>query len=169
MRSRYIAATVLLAMAVAGCTSSPAPRVSRPTGWATPPEALRVACPGTRTTAARRSAALPEKPIPARFIAVAVVRCNPAVAFVNGNGPDAPATRQVATADLGRLMTALRAPSARPEPKVICPAQRIYVAWFVLIAGNGQIIRPAIPVTVCGEPSAAVLASLGALRWRNLP
>jgi hypothetical protein len=169
MRQRHLAATVLLATVIVGCTSPPASRPLEPIRPARPAHELAVACPGTATAAARRSAALPAKLIPARFTPVAVVLCTPAVTFVNHNGRNVPETRRVATADLGRLMTALRARSARPRLNVICPAQRISVDWFVLVARNGQVIRPAIPVTECGDPSPAVLASLAALGWRKLP
>jgi hypothetical protein len=66
-------------------------------------------------------------------------------------------------------MTALRRPSAPPDPGVACADQVVSVGWFVLVGGNGQVIRPRIPVTECGEPSPAVLASLDALRWRRMP
>jgi hypothetical protein len=169
MRQRYLAAIVLLATVIIGCTSPPASQPLKPIRPATPAQALAVACPGTATAAARHSAALPHKLIPARFTPVAVVLCTPAVVFVNRNGRNVPETRRVATADLGRLMTALRARSARPRLNVICPAQRISVDWFVLVGSKGQVIRPAIPVTDCGDPSPAVLASLAALGWRKLP
>jgi hypothetical protein len=96
------------------------------------------------------------------------VLCNPAIVFLNHDGRNAPATRQVAAGNLGRLMTALRAPSVRPRPSVICPVQAVEIAWFVLVARSGQVLRPKIPVTACGDPSPAVLASLNALRWSRL-
>jgi hypothetical protein len=167
MRRSCIAAGALLTMVIVGCGSSPAP----PAGTArsaVPAQALRVACPGNQTQAARRSAALPERSVPARFTPVAVVLCTPAVVFVNGNGRNMPQTRLIAAADLGSLMTALRHPSAPPNSSVACMDQRTYVDWFVLVAKNGQVIRPKIPVTVCGDPSPAVLAGLNALRFRSV-
>jgi len=165
MRSSCIAASALLVTAIVGCSSSSVPPTARPIQSAIPSQAQRIACPGSRTAAARRSAALPERSIPAPFVPVAVVLCNPAIVFVNHNDRTVPPTERVATAGLGRLMTALRAPSARPESDVACLDQATYVAWFVLVGRNGLIIRPKIPVTVYGDPSPAVLASLNALRW----
>jgi hypothetical protein len=169
MRRPYIAAMALLAAAVVGCGSSPAPRPAKPAPAAIPAQALRVACPSGSSAAARRSAALPSKAIPAGFIPVAVVLCGPAVVFVNHNHANVPPTRHVATANLGRLMAALRAPSAPANSNVICAAHVISIAWFVLIGKNGQVILPKLPTTACGDPSPAVRASLGALQWRNLP
>jgi hypothetical protein len=116
-----------------------------------------------------RSAALPSQAIPAGFAPVAVVRCNPVTVFLNHNRVRMRQVRQVATADLGTLMAALRARSAPANSNVVCPVQLIAIAWFVLIGKNGQVVLPNIPVTVCGDPSPAALASLGALGWRNLP
>jgi hypothetical protein len=167
MRRSYIAVIALLATAIAGCASSPALLPARATRSAIPAQALRVACPGGKTAAARRSAALPEQAIPARFIPVAVVLCDPGIVFVNHNGRNVPPTRQIATTELGRLMTALRAPSAPQDSNVNCLVQAVYTPWFVLVGRNGQVIRPKIPVTVCGDPSPAVLANLNALPFRR--
>jgi hypothetical protein len=168
MRRFYISASLLLAMVAAGCASSPVPLPAKPNRPNLPAQALRVACPGGTTAAARRSAAMPEQAVPAGFSPAAVVLCNPAVVFLNHSGRNVPASRQVATIDLGRLMAALRAPSALPNSTAICLDQAAYLAWFVLVSKNGQVIHPKIPVTVCGDPSPAVVASLNALRWRTL-
>jgi hypothetical protein len=167
MRHSYIAVIALMATVITGCASSRALLATRPTPSAIPAQALRVVCPGGKTAAARRWAALPEQAIPARFIPVAVVLCTPGVVFVNHNGRNVPPTRQIATAKLGRLMTALRARSARPNFNAACLDQAVYVAWFVLVGANGQVIRPKIPVTGCGDPSPAVLAILNALPFRK--
>jgi hypothetical protein len=167
MRRSYIAVIGLLAMVIAGCASSAALLPPRPTRPAIPAHALRVACPGGKTAAARRSAALPEQVVPARFIPVAVVLCDPGIVFVNHNGRNVPPTRKIATTGLGRLMTALRAPSAPRNSNVNCLDQAVYTPWFVVVGRNGQVIRPKIPVTVCGDPSPAVLASLNALPFRK--
>jgi hypothetical protein len=132
-----------------------------------PAQALRVACPGSKTAAARRSADLPEQPIPPGFAPAAVVLCNPAIVFLNHNGRNVPEIRRVATMGLGALMRALRAPSAPPNSHVACLLQATYIAWFVLVGRNGQIVRPKIPVTVCGEPRPAVIASLNRLHWTS--
>jgi hypothetical protein len=158
-----------VAAAVVGCGSSPAPRPAKPTPAAITAQALGVACPSGSSAAARRSAALPSQAIPAGFAPVAVVRCNPVTVFLNHNRVRMRQVRQVATADLGTLMAALRARSAPANSNVVCPVQLIAIAWFVLIGKNGQVVLPNIPVTVCGDPSPAALASLGALGWRNLP
>jgi hypothetical protein len=168
MRRSYIAVIALLATVLAGCASSPALLPPRPPRSAIPAQALRVACPGGTTAAARRSAALPEQAIPAGFIPVAVVLCDPGIVFVNHSGRNVPPVRQIATTGLGMLMTALRAPSAPQNSNVKCLDQAIYTPWFVVVGRNGKVIRPKIPVTVCGDPSPAVLASLNALAFRKL-
>jgi hypothetical protein len=38
----------------------------------------------------------------------------------------------------------------------------------VLVSASGQVIRPVVPVGICGQPAAAVLASLKSLRWISL-
>jgi hypothetical protein len=167
MRRSYMAAIALLATVIAGCASSPALLPPRPTRSAIPAQALRVACPGGKTAAARRSAALPAQAIPAQFIPVAVVLCDPGIVFVNHNGRNVPPTRLVATTGLGVLLTALRAPSAPQNSNVNCLDQAIYTPWFVVVGRNGQVIRPKIPLTACGDPSPAVLASLNALPFRK--
>jgi hypothetical protein len=167
MRRSYNAMIALLAMVIAGCASSPALVFPTNTRSAIPAQALRVTCSGSKTAAARRIAALPEQAIPAGFIPVAVVLCTPGIVFVNHNGRNVPSTRQIATAGLGSLITALRAPSAPRNSKVACLDQAVYVPWFVLVGRNGQVIRPKIPVTVCGDPSPAVLAILNALHFRK--
>jgi len=163
MRRSYIAVIALLATVIAGCASSRALLPTRPTRSAIPAPALRVACSGGKTAASRRYAALPEQAIPAGFIPVAVVLCTPGIVFVNHNGRNVPPTRRIATTALGSLMTALRAPSAPRNSKVDCLDQAVFVPWFVLVGRNGQVIRPKIPVTACGDPSPGVLASLNAL------
>ena len=70
-------------------------------------------------------------------------------------------------AELGRLMSALRAPTAPQNSSEICLDQAVYVPWFVLVGTNGQVIRPKIPVTGCGDPRPAVLAILNALPVRK--
>ncbi|HYZ57376.1 MAG TPA: hypothetical protein VE733_28265 [Streptosporangiaceae bacterium] len=130
---------------------------------AIPAQALRVACPSDSSKAGRHAAAQPAQRIPAGFMPIAVVQCSPAVVSVNG--PQAAAVKEVAVSGLGRLVAALRAPSVRMRPDVICPAQAIYIPWFVLVGKNGQVIRPKVPHGDCGEPLAPVLASLNALHW----
>jgi hypothetical protein len=75
-----------------------------------------------------------------------VVLCNPGIVILNHNGRNVPPTRQIATTELSRLMTAA-----------------VYIAWFGLVGRTGPVIRPRIPVTVCGDPRPAVLGSLNAL------
>jgi hypothetical protein len=44
---------------------------------------------------------------------------------------------------------ALRQPSERPTPGMICPAQLVIVPLLFLIDGQGHIVRPVIPTDGC--------------------
>lgn len=104
--------------------------------------------------------------IPAGFRPVAVVECV-TVASVNHGVVRIDQRRQAAIAGLGRLLAALREPSAPrsrgPLPTCLVPA--ISRPWFVLVGATGQLIHPLVPVGLCGEPIVAVLASLNSLHW----
>jgi hypothetical protein len=111
----------------------------------------------------------PAEPIPAGFKPVAVVECV-TVTSVNHGVIRIDERRQAAVAGLGRLLAALRERS-HPQPKAALPACLTPIAswpWFVLVSSTGQVIRPVIPVGVCGQPALGVLASLKALHWITL-
>jgi hypothetical protein len=111
----------------------------------------------------------PVEPIPAGFKPVAVVECV-LVTSANHGIIRIDERRQAAVAGLGRLLAALREPS-HPQPKAAFPACLTPIEswpWFVLVSASGQVIRPVIPVGICGQPTQEVLASLRALHWITL-
>ncbi len=107
--------------------------------------------------------------IPAGFSPVAVVECINLGQFGPGHGAGAAERREAAVSGLAGLMTALRQTQAEPSPPgPVCIAQ-LRVPWFVLVGQDGQVIRPRLPATLCGQSTASrVLASLKALPWINL-
>jgi hypothetical protein len=106
--------------------------------------------------------------IPARFEPVAVVQCLSAGGIAPVNGERSYVEKEAAVTGLGPLLTALRAPSARPAgvgPVAACPVMVTGVPRLALIGRDGAVIYPRIPVTVCGEPIQPVVDSLAALQW----
>jgi hypothetical protein len=106
--------------------------------------------------------------IPAGFEPVAVVQCLSAGGIAPVNGERSYVEKEAAVTGLGPLLTALRAPSARPAgvgPAAACPVMVTGVPRLALIGRDGAVIYPRIPVTVCGEPIQPVVESLGALQW----
>jgi len=137
---------------------------------AVPPAARRVQCPAYRTPVLRQlPTAEPAEPIPAGFTPVAVVEC----ITVSSDDHGVLVTdqrREAAVTGLSQLLAALREPST-PRPKGEQPACMVPLTlgpWFVLVSGTGQVIRPVVPVGLCGEPLQPVLASLNALHWITL-
>jgi hypothetical protein len=100
--------------------------------------------------------------IPTGFQPVAAVRCVP----VSGQAGDV--GKQVAVSNLGPLVTALSEPSAigkgvNPVPRCLAPVAENF--QLALVGANGQVIEPAIPVTICGSPLQQVVTSLAGLDW----
>lgn len=121
-----------------------------------PPAALAVSCPlsGPQSRA-----------VPAGFKPVAVVRC------VLVSTQPTEYRREVAVSNLGPLLTALLAPSSTASsftlvPQCLMPI--VNVSQLALVAANGQVIEPRIPLNICGGPSMAVVASLAALDWTTV-
>jgi hypothetical protein len=110
------------------------------------------------------------EPIPAGFRPVAVVECVRVVSSVTHGHFRLEQRRQVAVTGLGRLLAALRKPSApRPNgPQPACMVPAASWPWFVLVSATGQVIHPVVPVGLCGEPIEPVLASLNSLHWITL-
>jgi hypothetical protein len=103
-------------------------------------------------------------PLPASFRPVAVIRC----VTIPGKGGRLVATMQRADKNLTALISALRRPSARMHPGIICPAFLVSVPPIVLISGNGSMISPKIPVNECGEVQQQVIAALATLPWKTV-
>lgn len=112
----------------------------------------------------------PAEPIPAGFRPVAVVECVRVPVMVPIAGTPIVELRRVAVAGLGRLLAALRLPST-PRSRGLVPACLTPVAALpsiVLISAADQLVRPRVPIGLCGEPIVPVLASLASLHWRTL-
>lgn len=112
----------------------------------------------------------PAEPIPAGFRAAAVVECVRVPVMVPIAGTPIVELRRVAVAGLGRLLAALRLPST-PRSRGLLQACLTPVAALpsiVLIGADDQLVRPRVPIGLCGEPIVPVLASLASLHWRTL-
>jgi|SRR5215469_501917 len=133
--------------------------------------ARRVKCPAIDTGVA----GLPGRgqrtlPIPAGFKPVAVVECVRIPAIAPVAGTRIVEVRRVAVTSLGRLVAALRLPST-PRRRGILPACLAPISnlpWLVLIGPDDQLVRPRVPVGLCGLPIVPVLASLSSVHWRTL-
>jgi hypothetical protein len=104
--------------------------------------------------------------LPALFNAVAVEQCVTGVQNVPGRGTWETATLERATAGLGPLLAALRAPGQVREPDEICSDVATVPLRLVLIGGDGQQVVPRIPVTGCGVVRSGVLSALDSLSWQ---
>jgi len=166
MRSwRAQAALVALAVAAAGCGTMHAPTdVAAPStrGPAHVVVSAQVARSVRCLTTYRQAVGVP---VPARFVAVAAIRCIGSDQVVPGRGRWQFDLWQVAEHGLARLTAALRRPSATPPRSVLCRAQLVIVPPFVLLGSDGRMIYPRLPADECGHPRQEVLAALGALHW----
>ena len=106
--------------------------------------------------------------LPVTFVPVQALRCVLSTTSVPGKGVYTSATLQRATRDLETLVVALRRPSGHMLPGTICPALAMAPPQLVLIAGNGAMIRPRIPVNDCGIIQLQVLSALNQLPWQNV-
>lgn len=162
-RGRVALASLPLAV-VAGCgtahsaTGAPAPSARGPSHAVSAGIARKVDCLG------------PERqprgvPAPARFVAVAAIRCIQANRVVAGRGMWQFKLWQVAEHGLARLTDALRRPSATPPPGLACAEPGISVPPFALLGSTGQMIYPRLPTEECGNPQPQVVAAAQALHW----
>jgi hypothetical protein len=104
-------------------------------------------------------------PVPARFVAVAVIRCVQADQAVPGRGLWEFELWQVAEHGLARLTAALRRPSAMAPPGLACAEPGISVPPFVVVGSDGRMIYPKLPTGECGNPQRQVVAAVRALHW----
>lgn len=103
--------------------------------------------------------------LPADFRPVAVVRCYQIVRGITGRGRWRFNVKQRADHGLGKFVAALRRPSVRTPAGVACLAIGYLEPSFVLIDRSGRVIRPALPVMECGQPSRAAITALDHLPW----
>ena len=113
-------------------------------------------------------AGVPRGTLPASFAPVAVIRCVTSDQMVPGKGQWEVATLERADKNLAPLTAALRSPSARPRPGVMCPEIAMIPPQFVLVDGDGKMIIPRLPLSGCGLVQPQVLAALAALSWRQV-
>ncbi|MEU4216445.1 hypothetical protein [Actinoplanes sp. NPDC026623] len=50
----------------------------------------------------------------------------------------------------------------------VCPAVAIAPVALALIDPGGRTVLPAVPATVCGQPSPEVMAAVEALSWTTV-
>ena len=165
MSWRVPVALVALAVAAAGCGTLHAPtNVAGPStrGPANVVVSAQVARSVHCRTTERQAVGVP---VPARFVAVAAIRCIGSEQVVPGRGLWQFDLWQVAEHGLARLTAALRRPSATPPPGVLCAAYLVSVPLFVLLGSDGRMIYPHLPTDECGHPRQEVLAAVQALHW----
>jgi hypothetical protein len=155
-------AILLAAATVAvGCTTSSSSTVTPPADRAAAGSAIADAAQRVRCGQHRQQASLP---LPAGFVTDAAVLCDLTMHLVDGQGHVVDVVR-VADRGLAPLVAALRQPSERPTPGMICPAQLVIVPLLFLIDGQGHIVRPVIPTDGCGQPQQRVLDALQDMPW----
>lgn len=121
--------------------------------------------PGT-SQCANWPAHAPSETLPASFAPVAVLRCVTGTKQVPGKGMFLAGTLERADKNLGELVAALRRPSGHVRPGVACPMIAMLPQEIVLVAKDGSMIRPKIPVDGCGADQEQVIAALDALSWQ---
>lgn len=139
-----------------GPTAAPTPVPTTTGGPVTPGQP---ACTGWPANVTRG-------PLPASFVPVAAIRCVTGYQTIPGKGRWLTATLERADKNLAPLAAALRRPSGRTVPGVICPDIVMLPPQFVLFSGGGEMIMPRLPLTGCGLVAQQVLAALSALPWR---
>jgi hypothetical protein len=152
------------AIAAAGCTTSPSPEVTHPTG----PTITHPAGPGPAVTRAEQQVHCGTNqraiPLPTAFVAAAAVLCPLTIRRLNGPARIV-SPKQVADHGLAPLVAALRRPPEHLPPGTACAAQAVAVPLLFLISPAGHIVRPVIPSDACGRPQQQVLDALQRLPW----
>jgi len=108
------------------------------------------------------------KTLPASFEPVAVIRCVTNFQMIPGKGQWETATLERADQGLAPLLTALQRPNQTRPPGTFCSDLVALPPQFVLVGKDGQVIRPALPVTGCGLVQREVLGALAALPWQKV-
>ena len=144
---------------VPGSTGSPSPV---PTITATgTPSAGQANCLNWPTSA-------PRKPLPLTFTPVEVLRCVTSVKEIPGKGLFLAGTLERSTSGIARLAAALRRPATRVPVGTMCPMIAMLPPQIVLVAKDGSMLSPTIPVAGCGVPDTPVLTALNAMPWQVL-
>jgi len=99
---------------------------------------------------------------------VTVLRCVTGTKLIPGKGLFLAGTLQRAESNLGPLVAALHASSRHPKPGMMCPMLAMLPTHIVLIAKDGSMISPNIPVDACGTEQQQVIAALNSLSWQTL-
>jgi len=134
-----------------------------PTTTSGPPVvAGQPACVGWPANATR------SKTLPASFVPVAVIRCVTGFQIIPGKGQWETAILERADQGLAPLLTALQRPNETRPPGTFCSDLVALPPQFVLVGKDGQVIRPALPVTGCGLVQREVLGALAALPWQKV-
>lgn len=106
--------------------------------------------------------------LPRGFQASSVLRCLTETVSVPGKGQWMAAVLEKASQGLTPLTGTLSAVSGHMEPGHMCPEYRIAPPQIVLVSKDGAMIRPAFPVTACGQIQPKVLSALAALHWQTV-
>ena len=120
------------------------------------------------TQCANWPAHVPSGPLPDSFVPVTVLRCVTGTKLIPGKGLFLAGTLQRAESNLGPLVAALHASSRHPKPGMMCPMLAMLPTHIVLIAKDGSMISPNIPVDACGTEQQQVIAALNSLSWQTL-
>jgi hypothetical protein len=178
-------ALMLVVMLAAGCAASTtagasaAPAASHPASGSTssaqpgsPAPVPTITATGTpapgESYCANWPSGVAQGPLPATFVPVQVLRCDAGTTTIPGKGVYVSGTLERATEGLAVLVNALRQPSGHMQPGMICPALELAVPQLVLIAGNGAMLSPRVPVNDCGIVQQEVLTALKELPWQTV-
>ena len=179
-----VAVLVVAAALAAGCGTATTPsaaggRATTATKVASPPRPVGASpvptttagppvVPGEPACAGWPANAARGKALPASFVPVAVLRCVSSYQQIPGKGQWQTATLERADKNLAPLITALRHPSGRRTPGLMCPAIAMVAPQFVLVGSDGTALWPLLPLTGCGLVQSGVLAALSALSWQRV-
>jgi hypothetical protein len=97
---------------------------------------------------------------------VEALRCITGLKTIPGKGQYVAGTLERATSDLAPLVAALRHPSMHAQRGVACPMLAMLPPEIVLVAKDGSMLIPAIPVQGCGLVQRAVLEALSGMPWQ---
>lgn len=88
---------------------------------------------------------------------------------VPGDGTWWFAVAQRADTKLTDLINALHEPSVKTTQgvEVVCTAVGLQLPAFGLVGADGTVVRPQLPVTVCGMPLPDVLHAFNSLPWKT--
>jgi hypothetical protein len=110
----------------------------------------------------------PRGRLPLTFTPVEVLRCVTSVKDVPGKGLFLAGTLERSTSGIARLVAALRRPSTHVPTGTMCPMIAMLPPEIVLVARDGSMLTPTIPVVGCGVIDSPVLAALNAMPWQVL-